>query len=378
MFHPRQPNLRQRPARTPAARRLPVVLLTALTLACLGPSALGQVGIELDTIRRPNLLTDPDKKAVNRYLDRWIGVFNRASLNPRVSDAEISEARDRLLGPVRTVGMSDAFASHYADRAAKSLVAMMASDRLAIRLNTMIVATRLPDDATARLAVIGLKDPAPGVRYWAAKALTSLLNADTRSGRPILDTQARLLLIQELQSVGKGETSVEALREILAAMTATGLPSAAHRVLELLESRLVVHANNPDAPCFAEAIGLRDAYRALLDRSIRGTATLADLRKLAGISQRYMHQIAANLAADPKVDNEQLEGRTLLIEIASIALNFCHEEAKITQPPPADTRTAIDNQQWNQVLTIAVDGWGALLRGEPFNFTDEELSLDAP
>lgn len=370
----------------PHRRRLLMILVSCLTVWALaaawaGPAA-AQARIPQEVVVATSSLTDAQSRALRQYVHRWGGVFTEAMTNEQVSDVQVAEAREQLLSPLRTPGATDFFKRRYSTAVTELISPLMDGDRLIVRLNAMIVATRLTDHSAGPLAEKGIADPSPSVRYWAAKAIASLVEAEDSAGEPILDVADRLALLRTLEEVGVTEDSAEVLQQVMLAMAATGVPSAKERLLDLLGARLAWHVDRPYEPYLAESSGLRAVYQSLLRTRASDTA---HIRQLAAIAHRYMNLISRSLAEaddrarDADVDNpvnrELRADHAAMLELCEYALQYCHDELESTEQRPASIIQKIPLESWNQINLIVVNGWGDVLKAPPFNLTGGDLAI---
>lgn len=369
-------------------RRTAVALaLVALVLSGALP-ADAQERIPQETITRTGVMNDSDNQALSAFLNRWVGVLESANTNPDVADDAISEARDRLISPVRTPGVTDLFKFSYSRATSKKLLPLLKSERLVIRLNAMIIATRLTDESVLDLGLAGLKDEAPSVRYWAATSIGTLAKAVNSAGKDVLPTKTKLQVLRDLGDMGAEEESAEVLQKVLEAMAGMDLPSAPKRVMDLLSDRLKYHVNRPYEPYLAETGGLFAVFKRLLDQSVRSTVDPADVRTLAGLSQRYMNLISKNLAEAKELAkaegsenpiNPQLEAdHGAMLDLCDKALQFSHDQLKSPERMPESISSMIQFDQWDKINKIAVAEWGAVLLKPPFSFTPADLAIINP
>jgi len=370
----------------PHRRPLVVLALSLTAIAALHAGrARAQERIPQDAIVAQASFTDTQRQAITGYISRWGGLLQEATTNQQVSDTQISEARQKLLGPLRTPGATDFFKKRYSAQVSQTISGLLDADRLIVRLNAIIVVTRLTDPSAVALAEKGLGDPSPSVRYWAAKAIGSLAETTDSQGNPILEVKARLSLLRTLEEAGEEEDSTEVLQQVMLAMGAMNLPSALDRLLDLLDARLRWHVDRPYEPYLAEAAGLRSVYQSLLRTP---AANPAQIRKLAQVAHRYMNLISRNLAE--AADKAQAEGtenpisreleadHAALLELCEYALQYVHGEVGSQQGMPSSIIQKIPFRNWKEINLIAVDGWGQVLKAPPLNFKPGDLAIVQP
>ncbi len=365
-------------------RRSFVILawFVGLLAAALAGPATAQDRIPQDAIVAQTAFNDTQRQAITAYVSRWAGVLNEATTNEQVFDTQVSDARQKLLSPIRTPGATDFFKKRYSVAVSEAIAPLLDADRLIVRLNVMIVVTKLTDDGAIALAEKGIKDPSPSVRYWAAKATISIAETVDSQGNPILDVKGRLAMLRALEEVGTTEESTEVLQQVMLAMSAMNVPSAIDRVLDLLDARLKWHVDRPYEPYLAESAGLRAVYQTLLRAPAPNPA---QIRKLAHVSHRYMNLISRNLAdAADKAQTEGIENpinrelemdHAAMLELAEYALQYVHSEIGSQESMPISIIQKIPFRNWKEINLIAVDGWGKVLKAPPLSFTPGDLAI---
>jgi len=320
----------------PHRRPLVVLALSLTAIAALHAGrARAQERIPQDAIVAQASFSDTQRQAITGYISRWGGLLQEATTNQQVSDTQISEARQKLLGPLRTPGATDFFKKRYSAQVSQTISGLLDADRLIVRLNAIIVVTRLTDPSAVALA--------------------------------------------------EDEDSTEVLQQVMLAMGAMNLPSALDRLLDLLDARLRWHVDRPYEPYLAEAAGLRSVYQSLLRTP---AANPAQIRKLAQVAHRYMNLISRNLAE--AADKAQAEGtenpisreleadHAALLELCEYALQYVHGEVGSQQGMPSSIIQKIPFRNWKEINLIAVDGWGQVLKAPPLNFKPGDLAIVQP
>ncbi|MCE9590171.1 MAG: hypothetical protein K8S99_06570 [Planctomycetes bacterium] len=280
------------------------------------------------------------------------------------ADERVGEARTHLLDPFER-GPSDIFRRAYSQAMARELVRALNSDRVIVRVNAMLITSRLEDPGVVPLVVKGLADPSQGVRYWAARTVNV--------GAPIAQ-DGRAPLLVALTEVMKTETSVDVLEQVLGAMVAL---DAFDHVLNGLNDRVAVHAQNPAVSPSADTEALRRLYQKLVQDAAGGkTIAAATLRELARASYRLLDFAAMGL--DTKLVPAEMTGEwKRMIEVADAALRWTVSNANRDAKLPAEVKPDLATGNWPAVR-LHIGDWVPVLTAAPLNLKPEELAAPKP
>lgn len=333
-------------------RRLRGILVVATLLLC-SPAAHAQINTTI--ISSTTALTPEQVAAVDEDVRRGVTLLLNSP------DDKIGDARTRLLDPFQR-GPSDIFKRGYSQSVARELQKAMASDRVIVRINAMIIAARMEDGGVAQLAEKGLTDASPAVRYWSAKAISQGVAVPAEQRAPLLTA---------LTDVMRNETHSEVVEQVLGALVAL---DAFDRVLGGLNDRVLIHASKPGLSPMADTESLRRLYQKLVqDVAARKTIEPATLRELARASYRFLELAATRLDRKTVADELRGEWRNL-VEVSDAALRWSAQTA-IPQGKQPDAITAdIAAGNWAAVL-LRVSDWRPLLGREPLNLKAEDLAV---
>lgn len=337
-----------------------VALAMLITLTFAAGPARAQDNLSTDLVTA-EALTSEQQQTVQRYLAQW-------GEQLRTADAsQITPARQRLIEPMNNpTGPSEAFLSYYSPRLATYLEEALDSDRLIVRLNAMIVATRMASNEALPLIEKGLVDENAGVRYWAAKAVQHLAENDAWTQQ-----QGRNLLARLVNQLGTEQTGW-VVQQLMLATVELDVPEASGQVLDALNQRVQDHFQEPGRSLQAEQAGLDRLWRQMIadERESRTR------RQLARTAYRYMRLAGTHLSRG-NIPEEHQASYATVIEDADRIMRTLNEQLNGSQDVPEVPAQAVRQQDWDRVLVIA-DRWEQVLQGPPFNFLREELAFTSP
>lgn len=344
------------------SRRVPVLLAMWIAIALgsaggVASSALAQTQERLASqVISAEELTASHRQQIAAYVNHWADRLTDAD------EVEVTDARRQLVAPLGAAGRSDTFVNHYSERVAERLTSALESDRQVVRLNAMIVVTRLSSGAAMPLIERGMQDPSAAVRYWAVKTARTATFTDAQR-RQLLDW-----LAQHLET----ETEAAVAEQAMHALLGLNLDQVLDRVLAVLNVRVELHLASPDQPLYAEHTGMFQSYRQLAAASAPDRQSL---RQLARAAVRYQELAARRLEADDL--NELTHASYVrMLELCDSMLRFVHGELNAGSAP-ASSRQLIQDRNWPAVRQNA-EQWRELMQRPPFQLTDEELGIESP
>ena len=270
-------------------------------------------------------------------------------------------ARDALIRPFETAGATEVFKRQLTAEIADQLAPAFDAEQVKVRINAAVVTERFTSTDGLPLMVRGLGDESPGVRYPAAKAVSSLLrNAEV----PPAQQQDVLDLLEARIDVEDDPFIVEPLLE---AMLAAGGPG---RVVAALNRRVDWHIARPEAGFDPERKSLFAVYERL---AIAATTDPAVVREMARAAGRIMLLAAQQLNQGVVPEGVQ-RSHVEMIKMAQLALRFAHQNLRAPQRLPVDVEQIVNFRDWGKTLQIARE-WIDILGQAPFNFTPEQLEV---
>ncbi len=348
------------PMRVIAVLMLMIGLLPAGGVGAQG-SGMNAPVIPSQVISEPSPLDGSQRQSVDAFVTPNLEAL--LSGDP----SRVSEARDQLLTYFRTPGASESFLDYYSQAISRRIADALDSEQALVRVNAMILATRLTNPQAADLIRGALADPTPGVRYWAARALGQAAANQT------LSRQQQLELLRVLQQQIDDEPSEEVVRQILAAMNRLDLRAAREAVLDALNSRVRFHIDRPQLSYDAEREAMAEVFRQIIQEVPSGTAEPQDLRQLARASGRYFNLISQQLNQGnilPRV----VPGHEAMISLSQNVLGYSKRsvQAGVNTPDAESVEQALIFDNYDR-LTEHGGTWLQMLSGPPFNFSAQDL-----
>jgi hypothetical protein len=238
-----------------------------------------------DVFRVSGAATSTQQQSIDRYVDYWVAqLFSE-------DDPQVAEARQNLLDSFQRSGSPSFELAYSSSVSARLLPRLQAKEpsRTLSRVNAMIVASRLLDAKAADVVKAGLGDPSPAVRYWGAKAAAEVSRASAERSSP-LPPQVVGDIVRILTEKAASETSTPVLEQELVAMVQVGSTAAIDALLRTLNSRVRLHADNPDRTTLSpEYKSFQALYKQLVANKARGDAPSREtLRALLVTGCRYL------------------------------------------------------------------------------------------
>lgn len=309
-------------------------------------------------------LTEAQQQQIAGYVAQW------AEQLATGDDAQVVLARQRLLEPLGVTG-SEAFVKFYSEQLSQHLGQAAASERLIVRLNTMIVTNRMTAATAMPLVEAGLQDTNAAVRYWAAKAVANF----TSDGS--LPANVQLQLLDQLAARLGAENSVPVVQQLMVSIAGLTVPRAVDQILDALNNRVAIHLKEPGQPMAAEQEGLAELYRKLVSAALDNGAAPGveqQLRQLARVGARYMDLISLQLESG-QVPEEQTESYKAMLLLTDTVLRVAHDTLNSPMLAPSPIENAVRRGEW-AFVRVQANQWKNILQASPFNFTPEELALD--
>ncbi len=332
--------------------------LWCVLLALSSGSAMAQDRLDAGVLGNESFWSPADRQAIEGFVDRQLAAIQSGD------EQAISQGRLSLTDPTRTPGVSERFLNQFAELIAGKLSPLMDAEDLKVRLNAMVVSMSLPHPDAMPAIEIGLRDPSAGVRYPAARAIEALL----ASGQ--LDTAQTVDALDTIQTLIVDEDDVHVAQPLFEAMLAS--PNDSDKVLQVLNERLARHIEQPEASFTPESTALQAVYSRLITAPQRPRD---QVRELARASTRCMLLAAQQLASGDVPENANISHQDI-IRVAAVALEFAHGEVQSRELAPPSPNRALTQSNWDSIVRIA-DNWVEVLKADPFNFSDAQLTIEA-
>lgn len=341
------------------SRGVPVVLATLFAVVLgsagwLAPSAHAQTVDRLrPEVTTAENLTNDHRQQIAGYIDGWTELL--------MSDdaQQVTEARQRLLEPLRAGTPSDAFVQHYSPEVANRVAAALDHEQPITRVNAMIVVARLNSSDAMPLIEQAMTDENAAVRYWAVKAIQSITFSNDQTRQ----------LVGRLVAHIEGEPEVQVIEQTLLALVRLDLTDARQQGLALLNERVDEHLAEPSLSLQAEHSTLRGVYQHL---AATPDPTEEELRQLARTALRYQDLASQQLAAD-EVSNDVRDSYERVLQLCNAALRFSADSLGVNNVPTS-IDSLVNRGDWAGIQRN-VEAWRTLLQQAPFNFSADDLTL---
>ncbi len=322
--------------------------------------------IPYDVVTATVALSPPQLKHIDHYLDDKITLLVDGSRD------EVVQARRELIEPLSWAGGTEIFNLAYSSATANRLPQAVRSDRLLVRLNTMIVVNSLNDPGVVGLIEKGLADPNPAVRYWAGKAVSQSI-----ANRLADNEQQRLL--DALTAAMLKEKSERVLQRLLVGVVGLNIPEAATKLLDGLNNRVSLHAVNPNLPLSAGLEGLRTLFVKTVEAKANGQdIPIKTIRQMAMVAYRYLDLSAALLDLDLPNENNRSDYRQML-KVNDATLRWTTRQMPPEEGPaiPPSIEGEIAAENW-PLIRLRAEEWKRILTHAPFGFGLVDLMVTIP
>lgn len=328
----------------------------ALGLLIAAP-ARAQVDIGQD-VKIAASLTAEQAQQVDQYVgEQMNGII---SGNPD----RVVDGRQKLLSQFRTPGASDAFLNAMSNAVMKSMKEAVEHEELLVRLNAMIVATRLTTPEAIDVLRDALKDDSAAVRFWGAKALRDLVE------RTELPRNRQMDILQTIEPLIVPEAQVPVVKVHFQTLAEMDIPEARKTLINMLNLRASFHVARPNQPHIATEEGLRQAYLKLATDTgnIR-----AERKELVRAAYRYLDLISKQLAdGDVMADNVANHGE--MVNVTYTVLNWGWTNAGgDPKKLPENPKTAVQFKRWQEVRRTVQSFERLLTAPGPYQFEPQEL-----
>ncbi|MEM9417480.1 MAG: hypothetical protein AAGA25_00315 [Planctomycetota bacterium] len=321
-------------------------------------SAVGQERLDVAVLSNPDFWAPADRQDIEAFVDRQIAAIQSGD------EETINLGRTNLTDPPRTPGVSERFLSQFSELVSEKVAPLMNSDSLKVRINSMVVCMSLPHPNGLEAIQKGLVDESAGVRYPAARALEGLLASEQ------LDPGQTGLVLNNIQDLIVAEDDIYVVQPLFEAMLAA--PDNNEKVLEVLNERLPKHIDEPSA----SFVPANTALQAVFSRLFTASQRPADeVHELARASTRYL-LLASRQLADGDVPDHVKAGHVEAILVSAAALEFAFDEVQSNELAPLAPGGPVKAEKWDAVVRIG-ENWVAVLKSEPFNYTDADLDVTA-
>lgn len=340
----------------------PVVV--AITLLAFAPALGADAPPDLpsDLVKSATTLNANQQKTLDVFIKAWVDRLVAGE------DDQVAEARTRLL-EIFQKGGTDIFNLAYSGGLSRELPRALASERVGVRLNAMIVTTKLVDQAAGNLVQTGLKDESPAVRYWAAKAL-----AEMAAKNRLVTAELPVMLRSVIAALEK-ESAPPVVEQLFRVLPQLQVPDAMVHLLRVLNTRVDLEAQVPGASLRVALQGMQGAFVKLVEEQTKSGSKVPPetMRILAMVAYRYMTLAGVELNSGRVPLSRQKEYEQM-IELSDTILKWVVGQMSGKDAPTADIKPLIFNKQWPDVL-LRADQWNKVLVDQPYRLSPKELEV---
>lgn len=334
-----------------------------------GLSASGQAFLPQEVIQAEQItpaMTQQIRAVVDASMDKLIDGDAKA----------VTEARGKLLGPLENTNASPAFRDAFSEQTTSRMDKAINHDSALVRMNAMIVLSRMTDEKSMALIASGLVDKSEAVQSWAMKALRNrVVTWKNRAGGNAAGLNAKFdAAIKQVKT--KLETEVPphpiVVGPALETLLVIDTTAARAELIEQLSQRIALHKADPNlsyapeqvvAQRFAGVIALSSPFD---QNSANG---------LSGASFQYAvlihNQLKAGAIADEKIDSAKDALYQFTTALAQVAAG-----ARTNAPPAqAGLKDAIVKDRWDDIQRLLTNDWAVILRAAPFGLNNEQLGI---
>lgn len=312
------------------------------------------------------------------------------------SPKKVSAARRKLVDPIDDPNATTAFKAALSDMILdRGFDKAVTHDSELVRLNAMIVLSKMTDDKSRALIDAGMVDDSAAVKRWALHALsnrmmmwvvqgdaklttkstaavkqiTTMLNAKQQAD-PIVVTAGFQALLQ-FAAPDVAQATPDRLKLISANPGVVNITREA--LIALLNARVAVHAADPNLSFAAEQIAMTRLGNAM---ALSPTFDRPTSRGLQQAAYRYCSLILSQVK-NGLIGDEAMEDALVMLNQSFVAIGQTAAGAKIKSPPSQfQVRVWIENGQWDNLSNLLINEWKPILAAPPFDLTDQELAVE--
>ena len=342
---------------------LGVAVAIGLTLP-LGPlasftSSAYAAEIPQDVLKSLSALNAAQQKSVDAYVDEYVGVLLKGD------EDTIGDARNRILEPLQKGG-SSTFNLAYSASVSNALNKAMQSDQVQVKLNAMIIASKLIDSQALNIIKQGLADGSPACRIWGAKAAYEFAVGNR------LSAADEAALLKPLEGVLARDSAPEVLEQVLRVMAEFKSDDAVKATLGALNQRLSLFAGDPKLVIRADYEGLKSVYVRMVQARAANQVVRQDvMRSLGTVAFRHLSAAVRRIDTNKTVRPDDKK----MIELADNILPWVCKQLNESVTPPGKvlTKATMDKQVSDALLLV--EDWKRFLSSPPLNYVAKDLEV---
>lgn len=292
---------------------------------------------------------------------------------------DITDARQQLLQLFRTGQPSAAYLEALSAAITTSRMEdAVAHESTLVRINAMIILSSMVDDGSKRFIDAGLSDKNPAVQRWAMEALGKRMiwwkiraASGTRGAQTKIDDAIKQIANRVDQAAAPHPVVVDSAFD---ALLKVDTPASREVLVDLLNKRVALHAEDPDLSYSAERAVIESFSNAL---TIQVPPDFNAIKGLNRAMARYAALIVEQMQANRIAQENQDAANSMLFQclqgMASVSV-----AAKAPKAPPAghnEARGWIANGRWEELKNLIQKDWAPILTADPFNLKPGELAV---
>ena len=360
------------------------VLLAMLSAAWLASEARAQPRPPAlpEEVTTAQTITDEQRGQIRQYLDHWVNQLVTA-LGEQPTDLKSShESHSKLAGPLRGLSISQAFRNAYGQEAAAALDLLLDSDVPLQRINGYVAAAHMRNPALVAVALKGLAETDPAVRYLAAQVAANAADSASDATNPNdskLTDEQQAQLVAAINQAMADERMHQTLKQSYLALNALTVPGARDAVLNLLINRADNRYHKGlNQGLAADREGLYKLYRKLFVSLESSTLNLeqdeAHLRRLCTAMAKFLQVLSNGMADEEQVDRRLQPIVSDLADTADQIFAFALDRFDPSQSRPPLKEPL--RQNWSQDdfrLNVAL--WVGSGEARPGILTESRISI---
>ncbi len=361
-------------------RRKSLVLAAFLMVAggfgASGAFAQGQA-LPSQIINSQTPLSQAQLQQVDQFVKSAVGQIINGT-----DPAAVAKGRKALQGQFGG-GVSTPFILDYSKVIVDTVISTKSLDPakpLALRLNTIIVLTNCIDERLPVIFEEALKDPNPGVRYWAAIAANRFLDeamtnpAYQAKQNALAGPNQQQVILKALKGVANQSPTGLIADQVLLALSKLTIPEARAVVLARLNERVTLHAAMPNPDVSAD----HKALTAFVVRLVGGTPLAPEeMRELARLTYREM-MLSLEVLEKRGLSPQEQQMFTNMLLLSEKWLSWSYDgltKSSGTVVVPNFT-PSVPLNAWSKIRLGLIDFRDQKLMKEPVGLKGDELETD--
>jgi len=288
--------------------------------------------------------------------------------------AEVSEARETLIAPLKNESASVAFRDTFSAMITGRMDRAVTSESELVRINAMIVLTRMTDQGSMAHINAGLEDDSPAVQRWAMKALGQRIAWWQSLGNKQAEVRAGIQTISAKLNQQGAPPHPIVVGPALEILFTINTPESRAALIEQLNNRVALHAADPNLSYAPERAAVASFANAMALATTPDTASSAGLARAA---HRYSILILSQIKAGSISSSNNASAVGML---SQCVLAHGQVAAGIRKQLPANQAAAINDwipaRRWDDIQALLVDQWVPILGQAPLNLTAENLAVE--